>query len=313
MKLQTKTIFVLFALQLTIQGCDDLIEKDLSNESVKVNVPQSNYISSNYQVQFWWESNKNARTYRVQIVSPSFDSLNNFILDTLVSGTKLTYTLFPGIYQWRIRAENPSSSSRYQVYNFKVDTTSDLTGQLFYTVSPASDLYTNELEILYEWHVFPYATNYEYNLLDSVNVVRKVRLTTSNFLRDTLVEGKYKWRVKAVNGNNQTSSQYSDLKTIVIDVTAPSPSLLNSPADNDSVTSIVKLKWDKNSDVYSDSLYLSTDSLFSNMVGTYETGLNYIDLSNLNPNTRYYWRIRSKDKAGNVSGYSPYRSFYVIP
>src|SRR6185437_11475664 len=104
--------------------------------------PPNNFVSSNYSIVFLWEQLDGASDYRIQIVQPSFSNLQQLLIDTPVIGTNFAYQLSPGSYQWRIKAENGSSSTQSITRNIKVDSNSNLSGQTFLVSSPSDNYFT---------------------------------------------------------------------------------------------------------------------------------------------------------------------------
>jgi hypothetical protein len=314
MKKLHKPLSLLIILLTVINqlGCKDIMQKDISNASITVLSPQENYLSNIYQVVFWWAEIKDVQQYRLQIVRPGFDSIQYFILDTLTSNLKLTLTLFPGKYQWRIRGENGNSYTPYNTRNLTIDTTTNLNNQPFTTLSPQNNFITKSGDVLFTWQSFPYATQYEYYLTDTLNIIQKIKTTTAISMHDTLPEGQYYWKVRAVNTTNSTATQFSSLKKITIDFNGPSPSAPSLPKNNDTVQNTVTITWVRPIDVVADSIYLSTDSTFQSTSNTYRISTaTSVILPTLTVNTTYYWRIKSFDAAGNTSVYSTRYRFYL--
>lgn len=307
-------ILAILIVLLTFSSCRDIFEKDISNTSISIQSPPDNYISQNYQVVFMWNATKDIQKYRIQIVTPSFDSIQRIIVDTLTANISLTLTLFPGRYQWRLRGENNSSSTSYQTRNLTIDTTTNLNNQTFNVNSPVDNYYTRNNIVSFSWLVFPYATSYEYNLMDSLNNIIKIKSVFTTTVYDTIPEGVYKWKARALNTGNGTATQYSMHRTLIVDMTAPTVSTQSLPVNKDSVVNNVKLMWTQQSGTYTDSLFVSTDSTFQNII--YKNGIqssNFIILTALTTNNTYYWRLRSTDRAGNLSAYSSFFSFFVKP
>jgi hypothetical protein len=111
-----KRVLYGLAIIVLLQGCAEVLEKDLSKEKVQLVAP-SNGISApdSVALTFAWDSLDGASQYRLQIASPSFDSIVQLIADTPVAGMFLSLPAFSiaGKYQWRVMASNTSSSSPY--------------------------------------------------------------------------------------------------------------------------------------------------------------------------------------------------------
>ncbi|MBN9485500.1 MAG: hypothetical protein BGO70_02755 [Bacteroidetes bacterium 43-93] len=312
MKTFNNSLLIAFWLMLFFSSCKDIIEKDITNTQIEILSPYENYISSKYEITFWWKEAKNVQKYRLQIVSPTFDSLQSIILDTLIANTQYLYTLYPGRYQWRIRGENGSSATQYYQRNLTIDTNTNLSNQSFNVLSPQQDFYTNNRKVLFTWLVYPYADLYEYNLLDTFNTIQKIKTTKDAFILDTLSEGVYKWQIRAHNSINNTTTQFSLARSIIVDFTAPNTSSLALPLNGDTASNPVKLTWNRPLDAYADSIYIANDSNFSSIISAaFIYNESYWILPTLNASSYYYWKLRTVDRANNWSGYSIVHRFYV--
>lgn len=314
MKNSYRILLQLLTAAFMLSSCNDIFEKDISNNTINIQSPPDNYVSQNYQVVFIWGESKGIQKYRLQIATPSFDSVQRVVVDTVTTSLNLTLTLFPGRYQWRLRGENNSSNTNYQTRTLIVDTTTNLNNQVFNVNTPADNYYTRNNIISFSWLAFPYATSYEYNLMDSLNNIIKIKSVFSTYMSDTLQEGSYKWKARALNTGNGTATQFSIMRTLVVDMTAPLVSAPSLPVNKDSVINNVKLMWTQQTGTYTDSVFISTDSTFQNIIYRNSTqSANSLNLSALTTGNIYYWRLRSADKAGNLSGYSSFFSFYIKP
>lgn len=111
-----KTLLYMLAVLAFLSGCRDFIEPSIENRKVILLAPGNNTADSLYNQNFWWEPVNDALGYRLQVVTPSFDSINRMIIDTLVQDNKFMLTLEPGRFSWRVRAENGSSNSFYSTF-----------------------------------------------------------------------------------------------------------------------------------------------------------------------------------------------------
>ena len=88
-----------------VMGCRDVFEKDISEKEVE---------TTHATLTFVWEERDGATGYRLVVVSPSFDRIELYVLDTLVEGNQYTYTLEPGRYEWGVRPENSAYEGIYR-------------------------------------------------------------------------------------------------------------------------------------------------------------------------------------------------------
>jgi hypothetical protein len=303
---------IIASVFLGFMACNDLIDKNLANGYLKINNPADSFITSNYNVNFLWEKVAGAGSYHIQIVQPNFDNIQILVLDTQVLGDRLIYPLFPGQYQWRIRSENGSTHSAFITRYIRVDTNSNLNNQTFIVLTPGNSYISNNSVVDFTWVAFPYATYYEFILLDSSGNILHTKRSYQMFLLDTISEGRYTWHAHAVNTNNGTSTQFSPINNLVIDLTPPVVASPQSPVNNSVDTNIVTLSWTHSDEIYGDSVFVSNDSTFRTaVINKFLINTSSCILPSLPINQSYFWRIRSRDIAGNWSNYSVVFKFVI--
>jgi hypothetical protein len=97
---------------LGFTSCDDLIEPDISGEQVTLLTPANASHSTTVVQSFKWTAVPHARTYRVQLATPSFPGMTRLVLDTTVAQPFVTKSLVPGRYEWRSSAARSSLTQR---------------------------------------------------------------------------------------------------------------------------------------------------------------------------------------------------------
>jgi len=296
-------------------GCDDLFEKDLTGRTVHLIAPSDSVVTALSAQTFWWNAMDGALAYELNIVTTSFDSIVQLVLDTTISGTQFQHTLWPGQFQWRVRAVNGSSASNYTTHTLTVDTASDLVGQTILLNTPLDGSFSDHLNISFSWQPLSMATSYRLQLSSDgfatgANVLDTV--VTSTFASVTLSEeGLISWRVRAEASS--TVSSYSAIRTVRVDATAPAPVILWLPEHNASfVSQEFDFAWQPNTDNGSplfDTLYVYTDSLTTLLSA--RRGVQGSVTDSLGVGT-YFWRVRPFDEAGNIGPYSEVRKFTVF-
>jgi len=119
----TITLFLLFV----VMSCDDesikevIGERDLSNDIVKLLAPTNNTVLTSGEITFNWERVNNAGFYQLQIVTPTFESTNQIILDVTTSVTDTIKVLEANEYEWRIKAFNSIYETKYSTNSFTVE------------------------------------------------------------------------------------------------------------------------------------------------------------------------------------------------
>ena len=75
-----------------VMGCRDVFEKDISEKEVVLVAPADSVETTRATLTFAWEERDGATGYRLVVVSPSFDRIELYVLDTLVEGNQYAYT-----------------------------------------------------------------------------------------------------------------------------------------------------------------------------------------------------------------------------
>lgn len=309
-----------------MSSCEAVFERDISEDTLNLIIPVNNDTSETNNVQFKWDELKGASYYNLQIVKPSFSAIDEFILDSNITGGEFYFALDPGSYQFQIRAENSAYQSLWTgPYTLVVDSVSDLTNQVVPLLAPADLLYSNDANFTFSWQPVYSAETYEFQLRAGSDFS-----SSGTILHDAAgiygtsysppaglfsSEGAYAWGVKALN---QTSaSDFSD-HTIYIDLTVPNSPASVSPAHGASFADTVVLKWTTGADVgtiqspVSRMVEISSDTLFGSIIQTYTVTVDTVQHVFTGSGT-YWWRVYTVDQAGNTcTNYSAHRKV-IIP
>ncbi len=299
---------------ISTYSCKDIIEKDIANEQFVDASPSDSTISSSFVQLFRWEPIENAANYRLQIAQPNFTNPAVFVADTLLSTNSYSATLGSGNYQWRVKAINSISETPYFVYNLFIDSTSNLQNQTVQLLSPSSNGYANNLSVSFSWQGITIAEQYLLQISTSGGSILSTQSVTTNTGAYTFVsEGTYLWKVTAQN--TQTTSQPSETRSVVVDVTAPPAPVLTSPVNDTALTANpVPLVWTTDNSTtttkaHFNKLQISTDQTFASITEK-DTTIN-VSSVNMNYNFHnsvsgqvYYWRVMASDSAANESAYS---------
>lgn len=107
-------IMLILAVVTTLLGCEDIFEKDISNERVVLVGPADSAVSTDTLQKFAWEYVGPVATYQLQVVTPSFNNIQTLVEDTITPYNLVELKLSRGRqYQWRLRGLNGSSSTVY--------------------------------------------------------------------------------------------------------------------------------------------------------------------------------------------------------
>lgn len=304
----------LFFLAIFIMACGEILEENISSDNVILLAPGDHLQTSTYAQNFAWQEVVGARTYRLQIGEPSFDSLQMLVLDTVLKVAKYTYSLAPGKYQWRVTAQNAGYQTAESVRSFEVFPSS-LAQQQVLLNSPGNDLLSNQSQLSFSWSRMFGAKSYTLQVdtnsfSDTTKLVLNQQLTVTDYTLAITKDQSYQWRVRAKN--DTARSAWSQVRRFSIDTKAPAQITLNSPAKSATVSLPVNLTWQSLSDANQYELYVyASDS--TTIISTFpkvQTTSSYT-FNNGNIGDRFVWRVKAKDSAGNTGIFSEYRSFLV--
>jgi hypothetical protein len=327
MKVPNSVLLVAACLMLGLSCTKDFVLEDINDKSIVVNAPANNLVSSENTITFWWEVLEGAEKYNIQIVKPDFANVIKLVADTNITSNKYSTTLQPGNYQWRIKAINGGGATAYQVYNLKIDSTTNLANQVVIPISPLTGYNTRDKTILFQWNTLPNAVTYSIELSQNNSVVHYTTTTLTNYTYSFSISSAANytcsWRVRALNDNS--ISNYNTAQTFTIDLLPPSVSSPLTPTLNSLVRDTTQLKWNRlgGTDTQLDSLFVYTDAGFLNLIRTTTTSATSIrinEISTTNPLPAgtgtlspipYWWRLKSVDSKGNTSGFSNSLSFQL--
>jgi hypothetical protein len=289
-----------------VYSCKDIIEEDVSNETIVLISPADSLLSSSLTHQFRWNEAEDAFNYRFQVASPNFETPNEILADTLVSENSLYWTLYPGTFQWRVRAENAASESQYTTRTLFLDSAETLFGETVILLAPIDNEFTNDELIEFTWQSLDNVTAYILEVLDESGT--EIEYTYSTDELSAIIEmgeGEYQWRVYAVNGIPSVSNYQQ--RDLTIDLTSPSNPSLTLPMNNQSVISgtTQNFQWTGGSDGLSnvsDSLFFYSDAALSIEIDSFlgQNDSYLLDTNDLGTGT-FYWVVRTYDQAGNYS------------
>ena len=306
-------IFVFIAMF----SCDDILEDDITNDTILTLTPSQGSLISGNSVQFSWEHLNGADSYRIQIQKDN----QAIEMDSVVSNTYFNCVLDPGDYQWRVKGQNFAYSTSYTFpINFSMEASSDLTDQSVVLQSPTQDLYINTPNTLFSWQSLGEATSYSFEIVKNLNgqqlIFEQDQIDTNSIEIDQSLfdeDSEYIWKVKGVNSTSETSFF---MRSLFIDSTPPLTPELTTPEDQVSVGTSVTFNWVIGTDSgnvqapITHNIQIATDIDFNSIIHSAEiseTTLQY----NFSSLGTYYWRVSSLDAAGNEGDFSTIRSLTV--
>lgn len=326
MKNTFKYISAIMLIFIMISCTKDFIVKDIKNKTVTIIAPADGLNTPNNLITFWWEELDGAENYNIQIVKPSFSSVQQLIVDTLVVGTKFNHTFTPGTYQWRIKASNAGGSTDYFTRTLTIDTTSNMNLVSVSLIAPSNYSVTASNNVLFSWNPLASADHYELtvtsNKTGSITIIPAI-IGTNKSCTFNVTQGNeetFSWFVKAFNNITGTQTINNDIRIFKIDQKAPLlPSIISPNTYSLNVRDTSYLKWSRNSastDIAYDVISISSDSTFSSVLGTQNVSsgtqirINAIYSYSSSP-TPVWWRVNSVDSVGNISSPNQSKRFYL--
>ena len=308
--------FLLLSAITALSSCNAIIEPSIAKKTVQPEAPTDQYQSTSYTINFWWDEVDNALSYHLQVVTPNFSSPGSLILDTIVKKNIFSFNFNPGIYQWRVLAQNGSSQTPYTApRNFTVTATS-IKQQAVQLTSPANNLLTNQGNTTFQWSSLYGATKYQLEI-DTNNFVNE-----SNAVYNQVIPGQqlsftlpkdhvYQWRVKAENDTAQ--SQWSAINLVTYDHTPPAQAILSSPADGVTTPLPVSLQWNSVPSAVKYKLYVyQSDGLtLYNQNFPMSLSTNSYSFNLGKSGDKIFWAVSAIDAAGNEGQLSVQRSFIL--
>jgi hypothetical protein len=290
-------------LGLVLVSCSDIIEKDLSNESVVLIAPGNGLQTTINSNQYIWNALDGALEYNLQIATPDFNLVQLMVLDTTISTNKTNITLNPGVYEWRVKAINGSSETDYSTYQLTIDTTADLSSMPLLLISPPNLSITSNTSIEYRWTAIGIAEGYRLEITnaDGLNEVFLDETYTDDIVTIEMEEGVFNWKVHAFNSTPSVSN-WSETRTITIDTTPPSEPVLIYPTLTGAIQDTTfEFSYQSGIDAITetyDSLWVSTNIGFLSPIRQAKIENNETYSDSLGSGY-FYWRVKTIDQAGN--------------
>lgn len=305
-----RMILVISLGVIILGACSMFFEEDVEAEEIILLAPLDNAFTEVLSHTFWWATIPGTSSYRLQIVTPSFEHTELLLLDSLMEGDKFDFSLYPGEFEWRVRGENSAYNTKWSAASIVIYSSDDLTRQKVGLTSPAENAFSNMESYVFSWEELAKVNTYRFKIyveewglnlsLDSLGI------TSTSLMLDGFDEGVFFWGVQAANDVSET--QFST-RRLVVDRTSPNKPVLVEPLNNVVLSdSTVVFKWNSNDPVWTkvtDRLVIFEKKNGSGDVevfsGTYTTKSAKV---NLFRGKKYGWKIDSRDQAGNISEHS---------
>ena len=222
------------------------------------------------------------------------------------SGIKLTSKSVNALsnkttYYWRVKSTNSAGTSSWSD-TWSFTTIVSLPGDVA-LINPGNNSINQSIAQEFSWGISSDAVSYRVQVSEnsdfSTTILDESGITSnSKSVKGLSNNTTYYWRVKSVNIAG--TSSWSDTWNFTTIVSLPGDVVLLSPLNNstDQKTSLI-LNWSSASDADKYTLHVSERSdFFINIIN--ESGLTTTskEISGLQPNTTYFWRVNAE----NISG-----------
>jgi hypothetical protein len=311
-----KRVSICLVFAFLLSGCSDIFEVDISDKNVVLSTPPDSSVTATSQQSFRWDPLDDALFYQIQIATPDFINPVYYELDSTISKAYFLYSLPMGsTYQWRVKALNGSSETRYVTRTIFTDTNQVLTNTKITLVTPSNALVTNQTFINFSWLAMPNADDYFFELRENNGTNTTVlgyefRVDTSGITVE-MPEGNFLWYVQ---GHNENSVTLYSFRSILIDTTVPLSPLLIEPSDSDTLIAFpIRFTWDSDNDEGSEItnyLEIYSDTVSFDLVNSFQLAEETLLVDTLSGGD-YFWRVYSEDEVGNMGAYSAINTFRV--
>lgn len=278
--------------------------------------PVNNAMSTSQRPTFSWYAYAGTLGYQLQVDDDS--DFSSPLTDQPLSAATVSYltpTAMPfGIYYWRVNVNTGSGFIASPFYRTLTITPAapaapvlsmPATNSLLGTSSPV--LAWNDVTGLGSPFIFRIQIDDD---LYFRSPAQDEIVTETQYMAAPLADGRYYWRVQAINNLN-VPGKWSGYWLLTVDTTPPPVPLLKTPANGALIsTNLPTLVWNASATSVSYEVVFNQGSTATSVVytGSAQTWTPSTPLLQ----KMYSWAVRSKDAVGNWSAYSDAWNFTVV-
>lgn len=288
---------ILLSITLLITSCNLIFEEDLSKRKVDMLSPPNGYTTYTQTQTFVWDSLPDVNQYRFQLVSKRFDFIEDYVLDTLITGRRLTLGLEPKEYQWRVIGLNNSSETGYNTYDLNVVQDTSLANQIVNLIAPTPNTVYATDSVAFWWTELGLADQYQLQVATHPSFNSQTIASDTSTQQDYLYLirrlglGTFYYRIRAMRVGIDTTA-YTAVQQFNINMIP----IHNSPSNNSTLGLPFNMSWQRASQIAKDSLFLYHNNTATAYQKLELTNNNYT-FSNSDTIGYgagiYYWQVKS--------------------
>lgn len=306
---------IILSLIVVTTSCNLIFEEDLSKRKVDMLSPPNGYTTYTQTQTFVWDSLPDVSKYRFQLVSKRFDFIEDYVLDTVITGRNLTLGLEAKEYQWRVTGMNNSSETGYDTYSLNVEQDTTLANQVVNLIAPTPNTIYATDSVAFFWTNLGLANQYQLQVATHPSFnsqTLSVDTTTSQdytYLIRRLGLGTFYYRIRAMRVGIDTTV-YTTVQEFNINMIP----IHSSPANNSNPTLPFNMSWKRASRIAKDSLFLYHNNTATPYQKLELTNNNYTFSASdtIGYGTgNYYWQVKSLGTNNQQSGTSSLWQFTI--
>ena len=277
-----------------------------TKSTITLSSPSNGATNQAPSVSIDWSSLSGITYYDYQLdTTPDFNSsLYEYGSTTSGYSSKtLSDLLFGTTYYWRARARHTADTTQWTaIWNFTTTYGVSL-------VSPLDNATNVSLNPTIDWSLLSGITSYHYQYDTDVNFSNPMYFTQSTSSSQANISNlsygtTYHWQVRVAHNADTSDWTAPWLFTTLYQIT-DGPELISPPDLSTELTIPVNIEWNSVSGaIYYEYQYDSIIT-FNNPFSNTTSNLNE-DITNLNTEITYYWKVR----ANNGSGFSPWSDIW---
>lgn len=178
---------------------------------ISLSFPQGEQRLTNLNVFFQWEAAPLAENYQIQIVRPNFNTIEEFVLDSIVEQNNFQTTLEDNQqYSWSVRGLSTTASTAFSSSTFNIATQNDLTNQQLLFLAPANNSVLSTTNVNFNWEALTDVDYYHIQIAtpsfnNALQILVDQETALPNITASLSSSATYEWRVRAHNSHSRTN------------------------------------------------------------------------------------------------------------